>query len=95
MPHHRRNAGLFPLKPLKGPSSTTLQRCYAREGRNWHVSPDANTPDLLLLVEPRTRAWLGARIPVDPRPVVLRRAAGALACSGLAAGRWLAAVRGA
>lgn len=55
MPPRRRNTGLFPLKPLA--TSKTRLRCYAREGRNWHVSPEANAPVLLLLVEPSTRAW--------------------------------------
>ncbi|GMV28556.1 MAG: hypothetical protein AMXMBFR59_06810 [Rhodanobacteraceae bacterium] len=57
MPAHRRSTGLFPLKPLTTPTSTTRLRCYAREGRHWHASPDANVPLLLLLVEPSTRAW--------------------------------------
>lgn len=57
MPPRRKNSGLFPLKPLRAPTSRVLLRCYAREGRNWHVSPERNAPLLLLLVEPSTRAW--------------------------------------
>ena len=57
MATRRRNSGLFPLKPLVSAASTTRVRCYAREGRNWHQSPGANFPVLLLLVDPRTRAW--------------------------------------
>lgn len=57
MPPSRRNKGLFPLKPLRSPTSRTLLRCYAREGRNWYQGPERNRPALLLLVEPSTRAW--------------------------------------
>lgn len=57
MPPHRRNTGLFPLKPLRLPTSRTLLRCYAREGRNWHRDPERNAPLRLLLVDPGSRAW--------------------------------------
>ncbi len=57
MPPRRRNSGLFPLKPLRSPTSRVLLRCYAREGRNWHAVPVSNVPLLFLLIDPITHAW--------------------------------------